>query len=137
LNPHGKTRHVAVALCVLAFAGCGRTQPAAPVNPTQNLSLRSTVLDPGGIVDMTIRNNNAFPVRNIFLHIIFKPVTRAVTEPVYSFDWSIPDLISPGSDYQFTAIDSAHPQILPPHAHGSSDEWIPQPQFISAEAVNR
>jgi hypothetical protein len=137
LNTHGNTRHLAAALCILTFAGFGRTQPAAPVNPTQNLSLRSTALDSGGKVDMTIRNNNAFPVRNVSLHIIFTPATRAVTEPVHSFDWSIPDRILPGSDYQFTAVDSAHPQILPSHARRSSDEWIPQPQFISAEAVSR
>jgi hypothetical protein len=86
---------------------------------------------------MTIRNNNAFPVRNIALRIAFTPFSRVVPQPVYRFDWFIPDLIMPGSDYEFTAVDRSGANVLGLHAHGSADQWVAKPEFISAERVTQ
>src|SRR5262249_49022059 len=110
--------------------------PGPAPNPVDYISCRQTKLDGDGSVRMTIRNNNGFPIRNISLRIVFMPASRAVSQPVYQFQWFIPELIQSGEDLEFTAVDaSASSNILASHSHDSTDEWIAKPEFISAESV--
>lgn len=105
-------------------------------NPVEYISCRQTKLDGDGAVRMTIRNNNGFPIRNISLRIVFMPASRAVSEPVYQFQWFVPELIPSGEDLEFTAMDaSPSSNVLTSHSHDSTDEWFPKPEFISAESV--
>ena len=106
-------------------------------NPVEYISLRETILEKPGIVRITIRNNDAFPIRNISLNITFTPATRVVPQPVYRIQWFIPDLIQSGSDYEFTAVDTSGANVLGSHVSGSGDEWIPKPEFTSAESVTK
>jgi hypothetical protein len=110
--------------------------PAPALNPVDYISLRRTTLDEGGAVRMTIRNNNGFPIRNVSLRIVFLPVSRVVSEPVYQFQWFIPELIKSGEDLEFTAVDgNSSSNILASHSPKSTDEWSAKPEFISAESV--
>jgi len=116
--------------------------PAPTLAPASNavdyISCRQTKLDGDGAVRITIRNNNGFPIRNISLRIVFMPVSRVVSEPVYQFQWFVPELIQSGEDLEFTAVDaSSSSNILASHSHDSSDEWIAKPEFISAESVSK
>jgi hypothetical protein len=112
--------------------------PAATLNPADYISLRRTTLDERGAVRMTIRNNNGFPIRNVSLRIVFLPVSRVVSEPVYQFQWFIPELIQSGEDLEFTAVDgNSSSNILASHSHNSTDEWSAKPEFISAESVRK
>ncbi len=105
-------------------------------NPVGYISCRQTNLDEDGTVRMTIRNNNGFPIRNISLRIFFTPVSYPVSEPVYQFQWFIPELIQSGEDLEFTAVEaSLSSSILASHSHDSTDEWVAKPEFISAESV--
>jgi hypothetical protein len=110
---------------------------AAPVaNPIEYISCRQSKLDADGVVRMTIRNNNGFPIRNISLRIVFMPASRAVSQPLYQFQWFIPELIQSGEDLEFSAADaSPSANVLASHAHDSTDEWIAKPEFISAESL--
>jgi hypothetical protein len=110
--------------------------PTPAPNPVDYISCRQTKLDEDGTVRMTIRNNNGFPIRSISLRIVFTPVSYLVSEPVYQFRWFIPELIQSGEDLEFTAVDaSPNSSILASHSHGSADEWVAKPEFISAESV--
>ena len=110
--------------------------PARVSNPVDYISCRQTKLDEDGAVRMTIRNNNGFPISNISLRIVFMPASRVVSEPVYEFQWFIPELIQSGEDLEFTAADaSSSSNILASHSHDSTDEWLAKAEFISAESV--
>src|SRR5262245_61781608 len=110
--------------------------PAQALNPVDYISLRRTTLDENGAVRMTIRNNNGFPIRNVSLRIVFMPISRVVSEPVYQFQWFIPELIQSGEDLEFTAVDgNLSSNVLASHSHNSTDEWSAKPEFISAESV--
>jgi hypothetical protein len=116
--------------------------PAPPVasapNPVEYISCRQSKLDGDGAVRMTIRNNNGFPIRNISLRIVFMPASRSVSEPVYQFQWFVPELIQSGEDLEFTAMDaSPNSNILASHSHDSTDEWFPKPEFTSAESMSK
>ncbi len=115
-----------------------RTVQITPTRPkladVSHINVTSTVIR-DGVAQITVRNNNPYPIRGISTTVNYYSTKRKSNLPEHAQHIFVNDLIMPGQELKFPALDADVPALLAPHSNGKPDEWIPIPTFEYAEEV--